>query len=353
MSSSFRNTPWILLIWALSIGLNSISPLPISFSAPTLSSTVLESIWDITANETLLGKLALINPVTTSTDGLCVATTKWIPVALPSWASLTISLSISLPACNIRSANSSITINKFHILWDLFIFLLKSDIFFTPTFSNILNLFIISVTVLFNTSTALSVSTMTSSVYKWGIWAYGVNSTLLGSISIILTSSGVLVEINPAIMELIKTDFPEPVEPATKRCGIFAISIIIAFPSIPCPSGAGREKFSESFSIFSSSIISLKSTVFGVILGISTPIIFWTPSKTASKRILGDPRANARSFSLLSTCSTLTLLFSLSSIHPGLSWYIVTDGPDVKFSIEVFTPCADKVLFIILNFNIK
>ena len=82
-------------------------------------------------------------------------------------------------------------------------------------------------------------------------------------------------------------------------------------------------------------------------LGISTPIIFCTPSKTASKRILGDPKANARSFSLLSTCSTLTLLFSLSSIHPGLSWYIVTDGPDVKFSIEVFTPCADKVLFII------
>ena len=46
------------------------SPFPISFSAPTPSNTVLESICDITANETLLGKFAFINPVTTSTDGL-------------------------------------------------------------------------------------------------------------------------------------------------------------------------------------------------------------------------------------------------------------------------------------------
>ena len=68
---------------------------------------VLESIWDITEKDILLGKFALINPVTTSTDGLWVATTKWTPVALPNWANLTKSLSISPAAVNIKSANSS------------------------------------------------------------------------------------------------------------------------------------------------------------------------------------------------------------------------------------------------------
>ena len=45
---------------------------------------VLESTWDTTAKLILLGKLALIRPVTTSTDGLWVATSKCIPVARPN-----------------------------------------------------------------------------------------------------------------------------------------------------------------------------------------------------------------------------------------------------------------------------
>ena len=42
---------------------------------------VRESIWDAIANAMRDGKLALIRPVTTLTEGRCVARTMWIPVA--------------------------------------------------------------------------------------------------------------------------------------------------------------------------------------------------------------------------------------------------------------------------------
>ena len=51
------------------------SPLPISFSAPGESRIVEESILEITLKAILVGKLALIRPVMTSTDGLWVART--------------------------------------------------------------------------------------------------------------------------------------------------------------------------------------------------------------------------------------------------------------------------------------
>ena len=60
------------------------SPFPNSFSAPVVSNIVLESILELTLKLIRLGKFDFISPVTTSTEGLCVATTKWIPVALPS-----------------------------------------------------------------------------------------------------------------------------------------------------------------------------------------------------------------------------------------------------------------------------
>jgi len=61
---------------------NNISPALNNFSAPEVSITVLESTCEETWNVILVGTLALIKPVMTSTDGLCVASTKWIPVAL-------------------------------------------------------------------------------------------------------------------------------------------------------------------------------------------------------------------------------------------------------------------------------
>ena len=56
------------------IGKNNISPLPNSFSAPTVSRIVLESILEETAKAMREGILALMTPVIISVDGLCVAT---------------------------------------------------------------------------------------------------------------------------------------------------------------------------------------------------------------------------------------------------------------------------------------
>ena len=59
------------------------------------------------ANAIRLGKLALIRPVTTLTDGRWVARTMWIPVARAFWARRTIGSSTFLPSRIIRSASSS------------------------------------------------------------------------------------------------------------------------------------------------------------------------------------------------------------------------------------------------------
>ena len=71
--------------------------------------------------------------------------------------------------------------------------------------------------------------------------SYGVSSTILGSIRIIRTSSGVARESSDTSIELTKLDFPEPVEPATSRCGIFARLATRKWPSMslprPMPSG--------------------------------------------------------------------------------------------------------------------
>ena len=98
---------WILI---MSFPLEySMSPFPISWSAPVLSKMVLESTLDITRKATLAGKLALIIPVMTFTEGLCVAMMRWIPTALASCARRAIGCSTSLPAVMIKSANSSTT----------------------------------------------------------------------------------------------------------------------------------------------------------------------------------------------------------------------------------------------------
>ena len=52
--------------------------------------------------------------------------------------------------------------------------------------------------------------------------SYGVSSTIFGSMRIIRTSSGVARDSSETSIELTKLDLPEPVEPATSRCGILA-----------------------------------------------------------------------------------------------------------------------------------
>ena len=85
------------------------SPLPSSCSAPLPSRIVRESIFDGTRNEMRDGRLALIRPVMTSTDGRCVARIRWMPTARAICASRAIDSSTSLLATIIRSASSSMT----------------------------------------------------------------------------------------------------------------------------------------------------------------------------------------------------------------------------------------------------
>ncbi|MNC86538.1 hypothetical protein D3C83_22100 [compost metagenome] len=85
------------------------SPLPSSCSAPLASRMVRESVFDETRKEIRDGRLALINPVMTSTDGRCVARMRWMPTARAICASRQIDSSTSLLATIIRSASSSMT----------------------------------------------------------------------------------------------------------------------------------------------------------------------------------------------------------------------------------------------------
>ena len=65
--------------------------------------------------------------------------------------------------------------------------------------------------------------------------SYGVSSTILGSMRMRRTSSGVARVSSDTSIELTKLDLPEPVEPATSRCGILARSAVTKSPSMSLP----------------------------------------------------------------------------------------------------------------------
>ncbi len=83
------------------------SPRPSSFSAPLMSRMVRESMADAVANAIRAGMFALMSPVMTSTEGRCVATTRWIPVARASCARRVMAFSTWIGADIMRSASSS------------------------------------------------------------------------------------------------------------------------------------------------------------------------------------------------------------------------------------------------------
>jgi hypothetical protein len=70
---------------------------------------VRESIFEATCRAMRLGKLALMRPVMTSTDGRCVARIRCRPAARAFWAMRATEVSTSLGATIIKSANSSMT----------------------------------------------------------------------------------------------------------------------------------------------------------------------------------------------------------------------------------------------------
>ena len=75
----------------------------------------------------------------------------------------------------------------------------------------------------FRRITAFAGSVMTG-VNKCGIPLYMENSSIFGSIRINLHSSGVMRYNKERIIALTPTDLPEPVVPATNKCGILAKS---------------------------------------------------------------------------------------------------------------------------------
>ena len=106
-SSSAIKAPWTRMGLLAPVGKNSMSPRPRSFSAPLASRMVRLSIWLETAKAIREGILALMVPVSTSTDGRWVARIRWIPAARAFWASRRMASSTSTAATIIRSDNSS------------------------------------------------------------------------------------------------------------------------------------------------------------------------------------------------------------------------------------------------------
>jgi len=88
---------------------NSMSPLPMSRSAPAWSRITRLSVTDETANARRAGMFALITPVITLTDGRCVAITRWIPTARAICAMRQMLASTSRAATIMRSLSSSTT----------------------------------------------------------------------------------------------------------------------------------------------------------------------------------------------------------------------------------------------------
>ena len=107
ISASLTHAPWIRIGLDAPIGRNSASPRPMSFSAPGWSRMTRESASELVANARRDGTFALIRPVTTSTLGRWVASTRWMPAARASCVMRTTASSTSRGATIMRSASSS------------------------------------------------------------------------------------------------------------------------------------------------------------------------------------------------------------------------------------------------------
>ncbi len=68
--------------------------------------------------------------------------------------------------------------------------------------------------------------------------SYIAISSIFGSIRISRTSVGSDLYSSDSSIALMPTDLPEPVVPATSRCGIFARSATIGLPAMSLPSAS-------------------------------------------------------------------------------------------------------------------
>ena len=110
---------------------------------------------------------------------------------------------------------------------------------------------------------------VTTGVKRCAISLYTLSSNILGSINISLKSSGGNLYSIDANSVLINTDLPDPVVPATKRCGVLLKSITSMLPDISLPIQIGI--FNDVFLKLSSLNSSLIVTVSRWLFGTSTP----------------------------------------------------------------------------------
>ena len=96
------------------------------------------------------------------------------------------------------------------------------------------------------------------------------SSTRLGSTRIIRTSSGVDRISTEVIIELMKLDLPDPVAPATSRCGIFDRFATTKLPSTSLPRPATSGWWSPR--ALPERSTSPRETISLSVLGISMPI---------------------------------------------------------------------------------
>ena len=119
------------------------------------------------------------------------------------------------------------------------------------------------------------------------------------------------------MIELVQTDLPEPVAPAIIKCGIFAMSPIIAFPAMSFPTANASWLF--AFWNASDSRISRSFTTSFFRFGTSIPTTDF-PGTGASIRMLWAERFKAISSDKPVILETFTPAFGCTS-------YLVTDGP--------------------------
>ena len=200
-----------------------------------------------TAKASRLGTFALMRPVTTSTLGRWVASTRWMPEARASCVMRTIESSTSRGATIMRSASSSTTTSRYgygvstrslpagSTISFASTARLKSSMWRKPNDARSSYRMSISLTTHWSASAAFFGFVMMG-VMRCGTPWYAASSTRFGSTSTIRTSSGFARMSTEQIIELMKLDLPEPVDPATSRWGIFARFATRKPPSTSLPS---------------------------------------------------------------------------------------------------------------------
>ena len=160
-----------------------------------------------------------------------------------------------------------------------------------------------------------------------------MNSTTLGSISIMRTSLGERRYARLRMMQLMHTDLPEPVVPATSIWGMSARSAVITLPVMSLPRANTSEPL--AFLKLSLSNTSRSSTGVGLSLGISMPMVV-RPGMGASMRT-GD-EASATPISFFSTVTLPTLMPGASCISKRMM-----RGPSHMLTIVALTPKLARV----------